>query len=130
MHTLRALLALIRAWWTIDRVRISPQEGKLLRIEPPSVLLVTGRLVRIVRKTFDQTQTGPAVVYDGESEGYPIQLLVQSPGKSAVWIEDGAARNLSAEEVVVIGGRDLSFCPSSVVSGPLRRTMDHNADAW
>ena len=50
----RSLRGLIRAWWTIDRVRISPREGALLRLQPTHVIFVLGEPVEIVRREVDQ----------------------------------------------------------------------------
>src|SRR5260221_14778876 len=70
----RVCLNLVARWWRTDRVRISPREGELLRLQPGCVLTVNGvpaevrvRMVVHERDTRRgsyqcQTELGPAIL--------------------------------------------------------------------
>jgi len=106
---LRDLYKLLRSWWQVDRVRISPAEGRLLRLIPPCIISVNGRSVEVLRRSVDRKTSEPIVQYDGLCEGRTVQLIVTPRGKgrttSVVWFENGRARELCEFEVETYGSR-------------------------
>jgi hypothetical protein len=106
---LRDVFRLIASWWQVDRVRVSPHEGRLLRLEPPCVMVVESRPAEVLARTVGRTAAGPFVVYDCRSATGPCQLRVVPLGEGYVsrvsWIEDGRERELAADDVEVFQGR-------------------------
>jgi hypothetical protein len=109
----RALRGLIRAWWTIDRVRVFPREGRLLGLQPPCVIFVRGQPVEIVgRHTLaprePSEQLGnPGVCYVCQCETGPALLSVW-PGSGnrfpqAVWQTDGKEQLLEEHQIEIYG---------------------------
>ncbi|MBI4604553.1 MAG: hypothetical protein HY721_21535 [Planctomycetes bacterium] len=90
---LRSLADLLLAWWCADRVRASPREGRLLRLEPGSVLRVAGRPAAVVGRRVGETAEGPYVAYECECESGPAALVVRHTAglvRSTVsWSEEG-----------------------------------------
>src|SRR5262245_38096901 len=81
----RSLRGLIRAWWDVDRVRISPREGKLLGLVPPCVIRVQGepfeimnRIEQANHKSSDEETA--AVHYDCRGSERSARLLVTWTG--------------------------------------------------
>jgi len=46
----RSLRGMIAAWWRVDRVRVSPREGELLRLRPKSLVTVDGVPAEVLRR--------------------------------------------------------------------------------
>ena len=44
------LLALVRSWWSVDRIRASPRAGRLLRLRPRSLISVQGRPAEVAHR--------------------------------------------------------------------------------
>ncbi len=102
---LRDVFRLIASWWQVDRVRVSPDEGRLLRLEPPCVVVIESRPAEVLARTVGRTAAGPFVVYDCRSATGPYQLRVVPLGDGQVscvcWIENGRERELAADDVEV-----------------------------
>jgi len=109
MQLLRDLFELFRSWWQVDRVRISPTEGRLLRLIPPCIISVNGRPVEVLRRSVSRKTSEPIVQYDCLCEGRTAQLLVTLREKgqttSVVWFENGQGRDLSESDVEAYGSR-------------------------
>jgi len=109
MQLLRDVFALIRSWWQVDRVRISPAEGRLLRLIPPCIICVNGRPVEVLRRSVSHETFGPIVQYDCLCQGQAAQLLVATNEKgrtsSVVWFENGQVRDLTEADVDAYGNR-------------------------
>lgn len=104
---------LLKSWWQVDRIRISPREGLLLRLRPGSLISVDGQPVEIVNRTVRQLADGPLVVYGCRSPDGPGQLCV-SPGESRLashirWTVHGRDRALSELDVIVYRGISASM---------------------
>jgi hypothetical protein len=41
---------LLHSWWGGDRVRIAPAEGRLLRLQPPCLLLIADQPAQVCRR--------------------------------------------------------------------------------
>lgn len=109
----RSLRGLIRAWWDVDRVRISPREGQLLRLQPRSVIKVCGEPFEVVERLADcVSEDSPG---DRESSVYYLcrggresgRLHVRVAGleeeQRVVWTVGGRVCPLDVDEIEVFG---------------------------
>ncbi len=100
---LSTLLALARAWWRHDRVRASPNEGRLLRLGPGAVLRIAGRRAVVQHRRVGETAEGSYVAYECEGEAGPSQLLLRHTAgrihSTASWREGGAEQTIGADSV-------------------------------
>lgn len=103
----RAVLDLTVAWWRIDRVRVSPHEGELLRLPAASLVMISGRPVEVLRR-----QEGPAggirgVAYECRTEAGPACLdvrLHENSGQLEIrWTESGRTATLWEHQIEVFG---------------------------
>ncbi|MEE8409947.1 MAG: hypothetical protein V3T05_10095 [Myxococcota bacterium] len=88
-------------------MRVSPAEGRLLRLEPPCILRIGGRVLEVVRRKVGQTPDGACVTYgcvDGtgrcELRVYPVGPTQQSTVHLSC---DGRETVLVAADVDVYG---------------------------
>ena len=73
----------LRTWWLQDRIRVSPDEGRLLRLRPGDLLLVDGTFLRIKAVAGDAVRLptdGPVGSYDAfdESRDIPVKLSAKA----------------------------------------------------
>ncbi|HVW00763.1 MAG TPA: hypothetical protein VHB77_10495 [Planctomycetaceae bacterium] len=52
---LRELYALIWSWWSVDRIRVGPQPGASLRLQPGDLVTIAGEHWEIVSRNADVT---------------------------------------------------------------------------
>jgi hypothetical protein len=101
-----SLVALVRSWWQVDRVRVSPREGRLLRLGPSWFIRVAGCTAAIERRYVGETDDGPYVGYVCRGTTGPCELRVgpplQSPQPRVVWTSNGRSQVLDADEVEVV----------------------------
>ena len=103
---------LLRSWWQIDRVRASPREGRLLRLRPPCILVIDGRVVEVVARTLAHDYAGAIVSYDcrqGEEIGRLTIRLGGGATSDVSWTTADVERRFSADDVEV-------FAPSPAPS--------------
>lgn len=98
---------LLHDWWQVDRVRISPREGQLLRLRPPCLIQVCSQPVEVQQRRVGQTPQGPYIVYHCRGEFGPSELWV-SPvsachGPRVRWIANGGEQGLSVDDIQVWG---------------------------
>ncbi len=100
---------LIRSWWCVDRVRISPREGELLRLDVPCILRIGAKVVQVSKRRVGQKRGSPYVVYEGCDEHGPCELWVSPVGATTCprvrWVSLDAMSELDipAEEIEVFG---------------------------
>lgn len=98
------VVRLIRSWWCVDRIRLPPQAGRLLRLQPPCYLLIAGRPVEIAARTLGQSGGGRTVTYECRTADGVGRLTVRIVGDSAsaaVWALGDVERPIDAEEIEV-----------------------------
>lgn len=104
---LRAIAALARSWWQVDRVRISPREGRLLNLRPPCLLRIDGAIAQVTARQAGQGARGPYVVYRCDDGGGDALLWVYPVGRThrplVRWQTGGGEITLSEEDVEVYG---------------------------
>lgn len=107
----RELVALARSWWRVDRIRVAPGEGELLRLRPGAILRVDGAAYEVVGRAVGANADGPYVAYQCEGPGGQAELRVRPPGERGArsvvhWSGEGRPRSAVSEEV------DLVYFPS------------------
>jgi hypothetical protein len=109
---LRDLRRLIAMWWHVDRVRVSPRAGWLLRVHVPGLIVVHGRAVTVVGRTVGQTAAGAYIEYacrtdDGRS---CLRVDVAADGTACrlAWSDGGAFRNICEEDVWLVAKGNLA----------------------
>ena len=104
LRLLRNLIQLARAWWQVDRPRISPSVGRLLRIEPPAILRIGPQVAGVVGRSVGEDGSGPYVVYHCQVGSEACQLRVPfplSPLATLHWSRGEARWDLMEEDIEV-----------------------------
>jgi hypothetical protein len=99
----RSLAGLARAWWTVDRVRASPREGRLLRLAAGSAIRVRGEPAVVASRRVGRTADGPYVVYECDGVGGRSLLRLRPIGGTrrvtVQWTANGKEEALTEDEV-------------------------------
>ena len=96
---------LLRSWWQVDRVRISPQEGRLLRLQPSCVLVLDGKRIVVQTRRLERQATRLWVVYDCLAEAGAGELWVaaDSVHRAMHWLENDTNIELEDADIMVLG---------------------------
>ena len=101
----RSLLDLLRAWWRVDRIRVAPSDGRLLRLRPNGFVTIGGGTFEIARRVVGQDAGGPFVIYECQATGISAQLIVRLAAESQQtairWIGSDGERRLDERDVSV-----------------------------
>ena len=108
MQILRDLWRLIRSWWQVDRIRISPSEGRLWRLDPPCVVFVDGTPVEVLRKLPTTQDASRVVEYECLCAGREARLAVNGDSaRSSLQIVDRAGgRHVQRSQPAATDGRN------------------------
>ena len=97
----RTLMNAVRAWWRHDDIRLSPYEGRLLRLNVPCMVEVDGELFEITRRTIGQSVEGKYVAYHGTATANDSECeLVCRPGHRVVQWRDARATQSIEERLI------------------------------
>jgi hypothetical protein len=103
----RALARLAQSWWSADRVRASQREGRILRLRPPTVILLDQRQIEVVRRSVAHGTNGAEVIYDCQTDCGPAQMRVAVVGPICspciTWIENDRRQLLTEDEFEIWG---------------------------
>src|SRR5262249_44184930 len=103
----RSLRGLIAAWWRVDRVRVSPREGELLRLRPESLMLVEGEPVQVLRREVAGDASAQGVRYECQAADGVAHLDVRFSEESGrfeiSWSMCGRQEMLSKHQIEVFG---------------------------
>jgi hypothetical protein len=103
----RACLDLIAGWWRADRVRISPREGELLRLQPVCLVTIAGRPVEVLRRQEVVTLQTRGVRYECRTEAGPAHLdirLRESASRLEIcWSVFGRIEALPEHQIEIFG---------------------------
>ena len=111
----RELVRCWRAWWRVDRIRVSPQEGRLLRLPLPCIAVIEGRPVELMRRATGHRAGGAYVRYEGRTAHGDCALTVTPLAGAVVrlsWHDGAAGREISQAACEVYPGAGRS--PSGV----------------
>ena len=84
---MRRLLALVCCWWSRDRIRSSPRQGRLLGLGPGAILVLAGEPARVLERRVDEA----GVVYVCTTAVGDREVLVRRDGTIVVNGADGPA---------------------------------------
>lgn len=104
---LTAISRLVRGWWRVDKVRISPQEGRLLGLQPPCYLHIGEQTVEVIARQALVEDSACAVIYHckGEQEQEQCELRVELTGLRQLphvqWSVGSDVRELSVDEIEI-----------------------------
>ncbi len=91
-----------------DRIRVSPSDGRLLRLAPPCALTIGSETVRVVSRTVSETAFGPVVSYECETDFGMAELTVRLTGdyrgglsSEITWTNEQSRQAIAEQDVVV-----------------------------
>ncbi len=103
----RACLGLIADWWRADRVRVSPREGELLRLQPACLVTIDGRPVEVLGRQEVQSDRANGVRYECRTEEGPAHLDVrfsEIAGRLEIgWSMSGRIEALLEHQIEIFG---------------------------
>lgn len=91
-------------WWTADRIRASPAEGRLLRIQPGDLLTVAGVDAQVLGASVDTRSEGGIFRIACSTELGSGELIVPITPESSpelIWCSDAGSRRLTADNIQV-----------------------------
>ena len=89
---LAATFDLLKSWWRVDRIRVSPNETRLFDLRPGSVTIIDNRPVEVLSRQVVMSNEGRCVIYNCQTQQGPASLRV-TPERSGcastyTWIKD------------------------------------------
>jgi hypothetical protein len=99
----KQLWRLVHSWWRQDRIRLSPTEGRLLRLEPPCFLVIDGQPFEIVKRTLRPSDREPVAVYTCRTCGSEL-MIRQGLTPEILWHHQGVVRRLHETDIEVYPG--------------------------
>ncbi len=103
-HLWRDLGQLVWSSWKRDRIRASPVEGRLLRIQPGDLLTLDGIDAEVLDRSVTEGPTGPCVRLMCRIESRFVELhltIAEDESSQLIWIESGRSHQISADDVQV-----------------------------
>lgn len=99
----------VRTWWHQDDIRVSPYEGRLLRLDVPCIVEVEGDLFEITRRAVLQTVAGKYVSYYGQAtaDDTPCEFECRPGSRTVRWRDAGGTRSIDERSIGV-------FCPTAI----------------
>ncbi|WLD11736.1 hypothetical protein [Planctellipticum variicoloris] len=95
---------LFRTWWRVDRIRISPREGRLLQLAPPCYLEYGGEFWLVDSRAVGTSSTGSYITYRCSTQGSQAELTVtpaRTGWEQVLWIVNGERLAVSADDFEV-----------------------------
>ena len=98
---------LVKSWWRTDRIRVSPREGRLLRLRPPCHLSILGIAVQVLerRSQPQESDVEASVAYSCWTSSGPGELLVEpgdfSNASLVIWRHHGRVENVAEAEIEI-----------------------------
>ncbi len=103
LSLLASIGRLLRRWWRADRIRISPTEGRVLRLPVPCFVRIAGRMVKVQDRP---KRAGAWLIYTWVADYHDRGQLWVRPGYGAGsaiirYIERGNPRPLTEADIDV-----------------------------
>ena len=92
----QSVLQLLRSWYTVDRVRVSPTAGRLLSLQVDDRILIRGDLFTVVKRQTTASRGGIRLAYQLESDGGGARLSVESATSGTSHVSELRTNNGSA----------------------------------
>jgi hypothetical protein len=99
LRLLRSVLDLILTWWNVDRIRVSPREGGLLRLVPGSIVCVAGTPLEITGRVVHGTSQGDWLQYRCSSTQADGDLWISTIPVRIHWCQNGHECELTPDEI-------------------------------
>jgi hypothetical protein len=101
----RQLAGLLHLWWRGDRIRVAPDQGRLLRLRPRCDLIISGRPMEVIDRQVRHESGRATVVYSCQGGRGLGQLVVEladnAPTLDVFWQEGAEVVRLSDADVEV-----------------------------
>jgi hypothetical protein len=101
-----AVCDLIRAWWRVDRIRTSPNDGRLLRLDFGSILDVGQQRVEVIDRVVSAKDTRLAIAYHCRTSEENTRLFITANRfgeiESCVWEVNGTRRDIHHHDIDVV----------------------------
>jgi hypothetical protein len=98
----RKLWQWIRLWWTGDRIRVSPVEGRLLRVQPGDLLSVAGIDVEVIDRVLIAESSLCLICHTAQGTAELHVPVFSNPEPPEVlWFESGREHRLNPADVDV-----------------------------
>lgn len=98
------LCELVQSWWQVDRIRISSDAGRLLRIPCPSLISIRGQPVEVQTRMVCQETAGARITYECHTSSGTAWLCIEvlpSATRRLFWRESGYENLLSEDEIEI-----------------------------
>jgi len=106
MRFLSSVVDLFRAWWQVDRIRISPVAGKVLRLRRGAILVIDGQNIVVCGRRVIRQGGRICVVYDCQTPSDRAWLRID-PGDGVdaspqiEWVASDIVRRLRESDIEV-----------------------------
>jgi len=109
----RTLFDAVRTWWRQDDIRVSPNEGRLLRLSVPCVVEVERELFEVTRRAVGRRADGKFVTYEARAAAGDTECEFECrPGSRHVcWRDARGTRRIDERSIGV-------FCPKDPLKVP------------
>jgi hypothetical protein len=101
----QSLARLIRSWWQVDRIRVSPSEGCWLRLRCGALLKIDDEWFEVTGRSVTAGMDGSWVVYECVGRGQVARLraqpLASGQPRALYWHTGEEVRLLDAGEIEV-----------------------------
>jgi len=96
---------LLQSWWGVDRIRVSPTDGELLRLKVNTLLQLDGVWWTLQTRWVGDNVHGPFVRYQcgngAETATLEVQPSLPSGTERTTWITGTTSRELHPAEITV-----------------------------
>jgi hypothetical protein len=115
LQLVKAAARLLHLWWFADRIRVSPREGRLLRLQPNCILRICGEWAEVMERRVADRSSGQVVVYRcaAGAGNYELALRPIQRGVEVVLWRGDRCHLITEEDVEV-----FSRAPGAVCSRP------------
>ena len=101
----QTLHRIVRSWWLRDRIRVSPSEGRFLRIRPEAILVIGGIEAEVVSRSVTGTNLNSVICLNCETAAgsgeLQFDITTASGPASLLWKYEDKCHCLSSEEIEV-----------------------------
>jgi hypothetical protein len=101
----RDLLNTVRTWWDTDRIRVSPNDGRLLRIQPGDLMTIEGLDIEVLDRSLNSTERGELLQLNCRGPLGTATLTVaidtEVINQKATWAQSGFERPIDLDEIQI-----------------------------
>ena len=101
----QTLHRIVRSWWLRDRIRVSPLEGRFLRIKPGAILVIGGIEAEVVSRSVTGTNLNSVICLNCETAAgsgeLQFDITTASGPASILWKYAGECHSLDPDDIEV-----------------------------